>query len=173
MLMVSIIFGKSRSESLILEMDGKEAVIPFGENIVICYDDSSIVCIIGELLNVTKGKVIIRQEITNYDIRIPLNEVTKINTNNTPSFKSFSKGFSKGCLIGGGIIGFPMSLMSVQFYSDGNFSEARWRMIFAGFYGSIGATVGGVICGLINYNKDISNLNEYIIGNDNWKIIIK
>ena len=66
-----------------------------------------------------------------------------------------------------------MSLMSVQFYSDGNFSEARWRMIFAGFYGSIGATVGGVICGLINYNKDISNLNEYIIGNDNWKIIIK
>ena len=60
MLMVSIIFGKSRSESLILEMDGKEAVIPFGENIVICYDDSSIVCIIGELLNVTKGKVIIR-----------------------------------------------------------------------------------------------------------------
>ena len=163
----TIVIGEPKNKSLILEMDDQKIMIPFGNNVELCYEDSTIVSVMGELLNLTNGKILLRQKTTNDNFEIPINEITKISTNSIPSLNGFIGGCLKGFFIGGASVLTPLAI-----FSSGNL-KAHQSVFIAIFLAPPAAMIGGLIFGLKNTKKEANQVNTYNIGNKNWKIIDK
>ena len=96
----SIIFCKSKDKNLILEMGGEKEFIAINENLVVCFDEESNVCVFGELIGISEGKISLKKEINNDIIEIPINKVTKITISTKDALNRVTKSLFTGCCLG-------------------------------------------------------------------------
>ncbi len=167
LIFISIAIGQQKNKSLILEMDNEKVIIPFGNNIELFYEDSTIVSAMGELLNLTNGKIILRQDATNNNFEIPVNNVRKISASSKPSFNGFAGGCLKGCLIGSASVLTPLVL-----FSNGNL-KASQSVLIAMFLTPPATLIGGIFYGIKSTKKQASKIDSYDISDKDWRIINK
>ena len=167
LILSSIAIGQQKNKSLILEMDNQKVIIPFGNNIELFYEDSAVVSVMGELLNLTNGKIILKQNATNNNFEIPVNNVTKISASSKPSFNGFVGGCLKGCFIGGASVLTPLIL-----FSNGNL-KASQSVLIAMFLTPPATIIGGLFYGIKSTKVQASKIESYDISDMDWRIINK
>ena len=165
--------GIINGQSLIMYNGQSSLIIKKGKRLTIVYQNDDIkTSKTGEFLNVVDENVILRETVTETEIKIDINTITNLKTTVAPK-GSLSKrvGFFAG--LGGILAGTYSALWIIEEGDWGGAGMAIGLMVTpaVAIYGGFGGAIGGMFLGCISHLIKYSYPKEYKIKNDNWKFL--
>tara|TARA_Y100001970_G_C14134015_1_gene803305 strand:+ start:832 stop:1392 length:561 start_codon:yes stop_codon:yes gene_type:complete len=161
--------GSQKNEGLILQKKTYKALIPFGQNIVIYgIDDNE--SIEGELVNVSRKEIYLKDITTNKMTSIPIHNVKEIRSFAKPKkYENFKTGFSRGVGIASIATTGAIAILTLD-----RPEEFHYALFFAMVIVPPAAIVGGILDGLSNMSlatNQIKDTDLFKINDNSWKIL--
>ena len=157
---VSFIFCKTKDEILILEIGGKKDFIAIDEELKVCFDKNSNVCVLGKLIEISEEKISLKKTYNDDIIEIPINKITKIIISNRDGVNRATKSLFTGCLIG--------FIALAAIILNGNL-KTHYKVILPIILTLPSSIIGGMVSSEIISKMTFEK--EYVISNQKWKII--
>ena len=156
----SFIFCNSKDEILILEMGKKKEFIAINEELKVCFDKNSNVCVLGKLIEISEEKISLKRDYNDDIIEIPINKITKIIISNRDGVNRVTKSLFTGCLIG--------FIAPTSIILNSNL-KTHYKVILPIILTLPTSIIGGMVS-----SKIVSKMTfekEYVINNQKWKIV--
>lgn len=156
----SFIFCNSKDEILILEMGKKKEFIAINEELKVCFDKNSNVCVLGKLIEISEEKISLKKDYNDDIIEIPINKITKIIISNRDGVNRVTKSLFTGCLIG--------FIAPTGIILNGNL-KTHYKVILPIILTLPSSIIGGMVSSKIV--SKVTFEKEYVINNQKWKIV--
>ena len=156
----SFIFCNSKDEILILEMGKKKEFIAINEELKVCFDKNSNVCVLGKLIEISEEKISLKKDYNDDIIEIPINKITKIIISNRDGVNRATKGLFTGCLIG--------FIAPTAFILNGDI-KTHYKVILPIILTLPSSIIGGMVSSKIV--SKVAFEKEYVINDKKWKIV--
>ena len=156
----SFTFCNSKDEILILEKGNKKEFIAINEELKVCFDKNSNVCVLGKLIEISEEKISLKKDYNDDIIEIPINKITKIIISNRGGVNRVTKSLFTGCLIG--------FIAPTAIILNGNL-KTHYKVILP----IILTLPSSIISGAVS-SKIVSKLTfekEYVINDKKWNIV--
>ncbi len=162
------LIAQEDASGLTLEKDGEQVLIPLEEWVVVssAYDPSNTLG--GLYMGMTVDALRIQEKGEPFEREIPIDEIGSIFRGKTKTTKEYVWGGVKfGGLVSVGIGGF----FTLLFLTDGGGPDAflcgGLMALFTGIY----TVPGGALLGFIRAKAAEGKVVEYVIGEDEWRIV--
>ena len=156
----SFIFCNSKDEVLILEMGKKKEFIAINEELKVCFDKNSNVCVLGKLIEISDEKISLKKDYNDDIIEIPINKITKIIISDRDGINRVTKSLFTGCLIG--------FIAPTVIILNGNL-KTHYKVILPIILTLPSSIIGGMVSSKIV--SKVTFEKEYVINNQKWKIV--
>ena len=156
----SFIFCNSKDEFLILKMGKKKEFIAINEELKVCFDRNSNVCVLGKLIEISEEKISLKKDYNDDIIEIPINKITKIIISNRDGVNRVTKSLFTGCLIG--------FIAPTAFILNGDI-KTHYKVILPIILTLPSSIIGGMVSSKIV--SKVTFEKEYVINNQKWKIV--
>ena len=156
----SFIFCNSKDEILILEMGKKKEFIAINEELKVCFDKNSNVCVLGKLIEISEENISLKKNYNDDIIEIPINKITKIIVSDRDGANRVTKSFLTGCLIG--------FIAPKVIILNGNL-KTYYKVILPIILTIPSSFVSGMVSSKIV--SKVTFEKEYVINNQKWKIV--
>ena len=157
---LSFIFCNSKDEILILEKGNKKEFIAINEELKVCFDKNSNVCVLGKLIEISEEKISLKKDYNDDIIEIPINKITKIIISNRDGVNRVTKSLFTGCLIG--------FIAPTAIILNGNL-KTQYKVILPIILTLPSSIIGGMVSSKIV--SKVTFEKEYVINNQKWKIV--
>ena len=166
--------GIINGQSLIMYNGQSSLIIKKGKRLTIVYQNDDIKnSKTGEFLNVVDENVILRETVTETEIKIDINTITNLKTTVAPT-GSLVKRLNYFITIGGILAG---TYSAVWIIEEGDWGDGIGMAIglivtpAVAIYGGMLGAIGGMFLGSISHLIKYSYPREYKMKNDNWKFL--
>ena len=156
----SFTFCNTKDEILTLEKGNKKEFIEINEELKVCFDKNSNVCVLGELIEISKENILLKKDYNDDIIEIPINKITRIIVSDRDGVHRVTKSLLTGCLIG--------FIAPTVIILNGNL-KTHFKVILP----IILTLPSSIISGAVS-SKIVSKLTfekEYVINQKKWKIV--
>ena len=163
-----LLSGAQKNEGLILQKKTYTALIPLGQNVVIFRIDNE-QSIEGELVNISKKEIHIKDITSNELISCPIQNISGIKSiAKSKRYQNLKTGFGRGQ----GIAALA-TIGAIAIVTLDRPEEFHYALFFAMITVPPAAIAGGVLGGLINMSSakyEIEDVDLYKINENNWRV---
>ena len=163
-----LLSGAQKNGGLILQKKTYTALIPLGQNIVIFRIDN-MQSIEGELVNVSKKKIYIKDITSNELISCPIQNISGIKSiSKSKRYQNFKTGFANGQYIAA-----LATIGAIAIVTLDRPEEFHYALFFAMITVPSAAIAGGILGGVINMSSakyEIEDVDLYKINENHWRV---
>ncbi len=163
-----LLSGAQKNGGLILQKKTYTALIPLGQNVVIFRIDNE-QSIEGELVNISKKEIHIKDITSNELISCPIQKISSIKSiAKSKGYQNFKTGFGRGQ-----VIATLATIGAIAIVTLDRPEEFHYALFFAMITVPPAAIAGGVLGGLINMSSakyEIEDVDLYKINENNWRV---